>query len=139
LTLWKILRQMFRFCIFARIYIFKILYCEIMSNKKLNVAIVSTMLLLATAVIAMPMKIANAQQQLSTPTNQSGISVDQQISDLKSKFPILSSSQGNEVKDIIQKIQGLDKQQALKTLAAFHILRNLQEYKEFVGSTNSGG
>jgi cell division protein FtsX len=110
-----------------------------MSNKKLNVAIVSTMLLLATAVIAMPMKIANAQQQLSTPTNQSGISVDQQISDLKSKFPILSSSQGNEVKDIIQKIQGLDKQQALKTLAAFHILRNLQEYKEFVGSTNSGG
>jgi hypothetical protein len=110
-----------------------------MSNKKLNVAIVSTMLLLTAAVIATPMKIANAQQQLSIPTNQSGINVDQQISDLKSKFPILSSSQGNEVKDIIQKIQGLDKQQAFKTLAAFHILRNLQEYKEFVGSANSGG
>jgi hypothetical protein len=108
-----------------------------MSNKKLNVVIVSTMLLLATAVIATPMKIANAQQQLSTSTNQSDINVDQQISDLKSKFPLLSSSQGTEVKDIIQKIQGLDKQQALKTLAAFHILRNLQEYKEFAGSTNS--
>ncbi|MGA9150646.1 MAG: hypothetical protein WBZ36_08710 [Candidatus Nitrosopolaris sp.] len=57
---------------------------------------------------------------------------------MKSKFPLLSSSQGNEVKDIIQKIQGLDKQQALKTLAAFHILR-LQEYKELGGSTNSSG
>jgi len=31
-----------------------------MSNKKLNVAIVSPMLLLATVVIATPMKIANA-------------------------------------------------------------------------------
>jgi hypothetical protein len=110
-----------------------------MSNTKLNVAIVSTMLLLATAIIASPMKIANAQQQLSAPSNQSGINADQQISNLKSKFPLLSSSQGNEVKDIIQKIQGLDKQQALKTLAAFHILRNLQEYKEFAGSTNSSG
>jgi cell division protein FtsX len=109
-----------------------------MSNKKLNVAIVSTMLLLATAVIATPMKIANAQQQLSAPTSQSGINIDQQISNLKSKFPLLSSSQGNEVRDIIQKIQGLDKQQALKTLAAFHILRNLQEYKELTATNSSG-
>ena len=107
-----------------------------MLNKKLNVAIVSTTLLLAITIIATPMKIANAQQQqqLSTPTNQSGINVDQQIANLKSKFPLLSSSQGTEVRDIIQKIQGLDKQQARKT---FHILRNLQEYNEFAGSTNS--
>jgi hypothetical protein len=112
-----------------------------MSNKKLNVTIVSAVLLLATAILVTPIKIANAQPQLSTPTNQSGstssINIDQQINDLKSKFPLLSSSQGNEVKDIIQKIQGLDKQQALKTLSAFHILRNLQEYNEFAGSTNS--
>ena len=108
-----------------------------MSNKKLNVTIESTMQLLATVVMAIPMKIANAQQQSSIRTNQSGINVDQQIASLKSKFPLLSSGQGTEVKDIIQKIQGLDKQQALKTLAAFHILRNLQEYKEFAGSTNS--
>jgi hypothetical protein len=110
-----------------------------MSNKKLNVAIVLAVLLLATAILVTPIKIANAQPQLSTPTNQSGINVDQQIADLKSKFPLLSGSQGNEVKDIIQKVQGLDKQQALKTLAAFHILRNLQEYKELAGSTNSSG
>ncbi|MFZ0510721.1 MAG: hypothetical protein WAM14_03870 [Candidatus Nitrosopolaris sp.] len=114
-----------------------------MSNKKLNVAIVSAMLLLATAIVAIPMKIANAQQQLSTQTNQSAsttsINVDQQISELKSKFPLLNTSQGTEVKDIINKIQGLDKQQALKTLAAFHILRNLQEYKELLGAGNSTG
>ena len=79
--LWKILRQIFRFCIFTRIYIFKILYHEVMSNKKLNVAIVSTMLLLATALIAIPMKVANAQrqQQLPAPTSQSGINVDEEI------------------------------------------------------------
>jgi hypothetical protein len=76
---------------------------------------------------------------IQTSTSQSGINVDQQIANLKSKFPLLSSSQGTEVKDIIQKIQGLDKQLALKILAAFHILRNLQEYKEFAGSTNSSG
>jgi hypothetical protein len=108
-----------------------------MSNKKLNAAIISAVLLLATAILVTPIKIANAQQQSSTPTNQSGINVDQQIANLKSKFPLLGSSQGNEVRDIIQKIQGLDKQQALKTLAAFHILRNLQEYKEF--AANSSG
>lgn len=50
-----------------------------MSNKKLNVVVVSSILLLATAVIATPMKIANAQQQSSTPTNQTGINVGQQI------------------------------------------------------------
>jgi hypothetical protein len=68
-----------------------------MSNKKMNVVIVSTMLLLATAVIATPMKIANAQQQLSAPTSQSGINVDQQIANLKSKFPLLSLSQANHL------------------------------------------
>jgi hypothetical protein len=95
------------------------------------------------AILVNPIKIANAQQEIATPTNQSGsttsMNVDQQINDLKSKLPLLSSSQGNEVKDIIQKIQGLDKQQALKTLAAFRILRNLQEYKELAGSTSSSG
>jgi len=53
-----------------------------MSNKQLNVAIVSTMLLLATSLIAIPIKIANAQQQqqqLPAPTSQSGINVDEEI------------------------------------------------------------
>ena len=52
-----------------------------MLNKKLNVAIVSTMLLLATALKAIPIKIVNAQQQqLPVPISQSGIkNVDQEI------------------------------------------------------------
>ena len=133
------------FCIFKSIHILKIEYNCIMSNTKLNVAIVSAMLLLATAIVAIPLKAASAQQQLSTQTNQSastnqsGINVDQQISELKSKFPLLNTSEGTEVKDIIHKIQGLDKQQALKTLAAFHTLRNLHEYKELLGANNSTG
>jgi hypothetical protein len=52
--------------------------------------------LLATTVIATS-KIANAQQQLSAPTSQSGINVDQQIANLKSKFPLLSLSQANHL------------------------------------------
>ena len=52
-----------------------------MLNKKPNVAIVATTLLSATTFIATPMKIANAQQQqqLPAPTSQSGINVDEEI------------------------------------------------------------
>ena len=53
-----------------------------MSNKKLNVAVASTMLLLATALIATPMKVANAQQQqqqLPAPTSQPSINVNEEI------------------------------------------------------------
>ena len=75
----------------------------------------------------------NQRRQLRA--NQSEINVDQKINELKAKFPELSSLQGTEVKDLIQKVLSLDKQQALKTLAAFHILRNLQEYREL----SSGG
>jgi len=55
-----------------------------MLNKKPNVAIVATTLLLATTIIATRMKIANAQQQqqqqLPAPISQSDIkNVDQEI------------------------------------------------------------
>ena len=52
-----------------------------MLNRKLNVAIVSTMPLLATTLIAIPIKIVNAQQQqLPAPISQSRIkNVDQEI------------------------------------------------------------
>ena len=52
-----------------------------MSNKRLNVAIVATTPLLATTIIATPMKIANAQrqQELPAPTSQSSINVDEEI------------------------------------------------------------
>ena len=112
-------------------------------TKKLYLAIAGLMTLVATtAIVTNPIKIANAQEPTTTTatTNQSDINVDQKINELKAKFPELSSLQGTEVKDLIQKVLSLDKQQALKTLAAFHILRNLQEYKELSsGSTNSTG
>jgi len=99
-----------------------------------------TMLLLAAAIVANPINVAIAQQPTTT-TNQSDINVDQKIDELKAKFPELNSPQGNEVKDLIQKVLSLDKEQALKVLAAFHILRNLQEYKEISsgGTNNSTG
>ena len=110
-----------------------------MSYTKHYLTIAALMtLLLATAIVTNPINVAIAQQQ--TTTNQSDINVDQKISELKAKFPELSSLQGTEVKDLIQKLLSLDKQQALKTLAAFHILRNLQEYRELSsGGTNSTG
>ena len=54
-------------------------------------------------------------------------------------------SQSSSVQEVIQKVKSLDKDQALKTLAAFHILRNLQEYQALgsgslgSGSLGSGG
>ena len=98
------------------------------------------MLLLAAAIVTNPINVAIAQQPTTATTNQSDINVDQKIDELKAKFPELNSPQGNEVKDLIQKVLSLDKEQALKVLAAFHILRNLQEYKEISsGDTNSTG
>ena len=116
-----------------------------MSYTKLYLAIAGLITMLATtAIVTNPIKIAIAQEPTTTTTataaNQSDINVDQKINELKAKFPELSSPQGTEVKDLIQKVLSLDKQQALKTLAAFHILRNLQEYRELSsGGTNSTG
>jgi hypothetical protein len=112
-----------------------------MSYTKLYLAIAGLITMLATtAIVTNPIKIAIAQEPTTTATNQSDINVDQKINELKAKFPELSSLQGTEVKDLIQKVLSLDKQQALKTLAAFHILRNLQEYRELSsGGTNSTG
>ena len=114
-----------------------------MSYTKLYLAIAGLMTLVATtAIVTNPIKVAIAQEPTTTTatTNQSDINVAQKINELKAKFPELSSLQGTEVKDLIQKVLSLDKQQALKTLAAFHILRNLQEYKELSsGGTNSTG
>ena len=115
-----------------------------MSYTKLYLAIAGLITMLATtAIVTNPIKIATAQEPTTTTTtaaNQSDINVDQKINELKAKFPELSSLQGTEVKDLIQKVLSLDKQQALKTLAAFHILRNLQEYRDLSsGGTNSTG
>jgi hypothetical protein len=110
-----------------------------MSNIKNHFAIVSALLLVTTILVANPASLVVAQQPLNTNgTNQPNINVDQKISEIRSQFPLLS--QDTSVSDVIHKVQGLDKDNALKTLAAFHILRNLQEYQALeIGGANSTG
>jgi hypothetical protein len=110
-----------------------------MSNIKNYFAIASALLLVTTILVASPLSLAAAQQPLNTTgANQPNINVEQKISEIRSQFPLLS--QDSSVSDVIHKVQGLDKDNALKTLAAFHILRNLQEYQALeTGGTNSTG
>jgi hypothetical protein len=104
-----------------------------MLNIKNYVAFASTMLLISTVVIANTLQTKTAFAQNINP--------DQQIKEIQKQFPLLS--QDSPVKDVIHKVQGLDKDNALKTLAAYHILRNLQEFQALEsgqgGSTNSTG
>ena len=65
------------------------------------------------------------------------INPDQQIKEIQKQFPLLSH--GSPVKDVIHKVQGLDKDNALKTLAAYHILRNLQEFQALESGGVGGG
>src|SRR3954471_20543854 len=110
---------------------------KIMSNNK-NYLVVAFAILLITTVTAvntLQIKAAFAQN----------IDVDQRIKEIQTQFPLLSGN--NSVQDVIHKVQGLDKDQALKTLAAYHILRNYQEYQALgsggggavAGGTNSTG
>ena len=104
-----------------------------MSYTKLYLAIAGLMtMLVTTAIVTNPIKNCKCTRTNDghATANQTEINVDQKINELKAKFPGLSSLQGTEVKDLIQKVLSLDKQQALKTLVAFYILRNLQEYRE---------
>lgn len=103
-----------------------------MSNIKNYLVIASTMLLISTVVVANTLQIRAAFAQ--------NINVEQKIKEIQTQFPLLS--QNSSVKDVIHKVQGLDKDQALKTLAAYHILRNLQEFQAIGsggGGTNSTG
>ena len=100
-----------------------------MSNTKNYLVVASAILLITTVAVANTLQIKTAFAQ--------DISVDQKIKEIQTQFPLLSQS--SSVQDVIQKVQSLDKDQALKTLAAFHILRNLQEYQALgSGSLGSG-
>jgi hypothetical protein len=110
-----------------------------MSNIKNYFIIASAILLVTAILVANPLSLATAQQALNTTgTNQPNINVDQKIKEIQAQFPLLS--QNNTVQDVIHKVQGLDKDEALKTLAAYHILRNYQEFQALEsGGTNSTG
>jgi hypothetical protein len=110
-----------------------------MSNIKDYVIVASAILLITTVTVVNTLQIKAAFAQ--------NIDVDQRIKEIQTQFPLLSGN--NSVQDVIHKVQGLDKDQALKTLAAYHILRNYQEYQALgsatggsavaVGGTNSTG
>src|SRR6478735_11220075 len=108
-----------------------------MSNIK-NYVIVTSAILLITTVAAV-----NTLQIKATFAQN--IDVGQRIKEIQTQFPLLSGN--NSVEDVIHKVQGLDKDQALKTLAAYHIIRNYQEYQALgsggggavTGGTNSTG
>ncbi len=103
-----------------------------MSNIKNNLVIASAMLLIATVVITNTLQVSSVVAQ--------NIDVEQKIKEIQTQFPLLS--QNNTVQDVIHKVQGLDKDEALKTLAAYHILRNYQEFQALdsgAGDTNSTG
>ena len=90
------------------------------------------MLLIATVVLTNTLQVSSVVAQ--------NIDVEQKIKEIQTQFPLLS--QNNTVQDVIHKVQGLDKDEALKTLAAYHILRNYQEFQALdsgVGDTNSTG
>ena len=103
-----------------------------MSNIKNNLVIASAMLLIATVVVTNTLQVSSVVAQ--------NIDVEQKIKEIQTQFPLLS--QNNTVQDVIHKVQGLDKDEALKTLAAYHILRNYQEFQALdsgAGATNSIG
>ncbi len=91
------------------------------------------MLLIATVFATSTLQIKSAVAQ--------NIDVDQKIEEIQTQFPLLS--QNNTVQEVIHKVQGLDKDEALKTLAAYHILRNYLEFQALEsgvgGGTNSTG
>ncbi|HXT83533.1 MAG TPA: hypothetical protein VN704_04260 [Verrucomicrobiae bacterium] len=96
-----------------------------MSNIKNSLVVVSATLLILTIA-------ATNIVQIKSVAFAQNFDVNQRIKEIQTQFPLLS--QNTSVKDVIHKVQGLDKDQALKSLAAFHILRNLQEYQA-LGST----
>jgi hypothetical protein len=100
---------------------------KVISNNKdyLVVAFAILLITTVTAVNTLQIKAAFAQN----------IDVDQRIKEIQTQFPLLSGN--NSVQDVIHKVQGLDKDQALKTLVAYHILRNYQEYQDL--GSGAGG
>ena len=102
-----------------------------MSNIKNYLAFASATLLILTIT-------ATNILQIKSIAFAQNFDVNQKIKEIQTQYPLLS--QNSSVKDLIHKVQGLDKDQSLKTLAAFHILRNLQEYQALGSSgSNSNG
>jgi hypothetical protein len=79
--------------------------------------------------------IGNATQALGNATQKQGnltavIDVDTLSKNIKQRHPILAQMAGDEDKNAIVVIKGMDPKEAAKTIIALNMLRLLQQYKE---------
>jgi hypothetical protein len=113
-----------------------------MVNQKFTKAPVIFMtatLLVAAAVLVNPVNMVHAQgnatQAPANATQKQGnltavIDVDTLSKNIKERHPILAQMSGDEDKNTIVVIKGMDPKEAAKTIIALNMLRLLQQYKE---------
>jgi hypothetical protein len=113
-----------------------------MVNQKFTKAPIIFMtatLLVAAAVLVNPVNMVHAQgnatQAPANETQKQGnltavIDVDTLSKNIKERHPILAQMAGDEDKNTIVVIKGMDPKEAAKTIIALNMLRLLQQYKE---------
>jgi flagellar motility protein MotE (MotC chaperone) len=113
-----------------------------MVNQKFTKAPIIFMtatLLVAAAVLVNPVNMVHAQgnatQAPANATQKQGnltavIDVDTLSKNIKERHPILAQMAGDEDKNTIVVIKGMDPKEAAKTIIALNMLRLLQQYKE---------
>jgi hypothetical protein len=106
---------------------------------KLPILIMIATLLVAAAVVVNPVNMVHAQgnatQAQGNATQKQGnftalIDVDTLSKNIKQRHPVLAQMAGDEDKDTIVVIKGMDPKEAAKTIIALNMLRLLQQYKE---------
>ena len=113
-----------------------------MVNQKFTKAPIIFMtatLLVVAAVLVNPVNLVHAQgnatQAPANATQKQGnltavIDVDTLSKNIKQRHPILAQMAGDEDKNTIVVIKGMDPKEAAKTIIALNMLRLLQQYKE---------
>jgi hypothetical protein len=113
-----------------------------MVNQKFTkgpIIFMTVTLLAAAAVLANPVNMVHAQgnatQAPANTTQKQGnltavIDVDTLSKNIKQRHPILAQMAGDEDKNTIVVIKGMDPKEAAKTIIALNMLRLLQQYKE---------
>jgi hypothetical protein len=100
-----------------------------MITKNVSILMLTVAVLGATALIINPGKIVYAQGNATTIIN-----VDIWVEALKAKHPTLATiadiADIAEDKDVIGKLKDLDAKEAIKTLIALNIVRDLMQYKQ---------
>jgi hypothetical protein len=120
---------------------YKILTLNMVNQKftKAPVIFMTATLLVAAAVLVNPVNMVHAQgnatQAPANATQKQGnltavIDVDTLSKNIKERHPILAQMAGDEDKNTIVVIKGMDPKEAAKTIIALNMLRLLQQYKE---------